>query len=153
MSGPPIAGVLVMEPFPHHYIVSLFDRTLTAPPREPIAAGPPPQFGGSDRVWSPEELLVGAALECLWTTFEAYARREKLTVRHWAGSGVGVLDRTASVPAFTSIELSVHLQVDPGDEERARSVLTKAEANCIISHALRVPVTLIPSVETSAAAS
>lgn len=151
--GPSFAGVAGMEPFPHHYIVSLFDRALTAPPRAPIAAGAPPQFGGSDRVWSPEELLVGAALECLWTTFEAYARRENLAVRHWASSGVGILDRTASVPAFTSIELSVHLQVDAGDEERARSLLKKADANCIISHALRVPITVIASVDAYAAAS
>jgi len=142
-----------MEPFPHHYIVSLFDRALTSPPKDPIAAGPPRQFGGSDRVWSPEELLVGAVLECLWTTFEAYARRAQLVVRHWAGSGVGILDRTASVPAFTSIELTVHLQVDAGEEERARSLLTKAEANCIITHALRAPVTVAASVDPYAAAS
>jgi organic hydroperoxide reductase OsmC/OhrA len=129
-----------MTPFPHHYVVSLLDGSLTAPPRLPIALGPPPQFGGTDRVWSPEELLVGAVLECLWTTFEAFARRDKLVVRSWSGSGVGILDRAERVPSFTSIELLVHVVVDAGNEERGRALLAKAEDNCIISHALRVPV-------------
>jgi organic hydroperoxide reductase OsmC/OhrA len=129
-----------MSPFPHHYVVSLLDGALTAPPRAPIAVGPPPQFGGTDRVWSPEELFVGAILECLWTTFEAYARRDKLVVRKWSGSGLAILDRVERVPSFTSIELMVRIEVDAGNEDRGRTLLAKAEDNCIISHALRVPV-------------
>jgi organic hydroperoxide reductase OsmC/OhrA len=142
-----------MEPLPHRYIVALFDGALRAPPREPIAAGTPPQFGGTDRVWSPEELLVGATLGCLWTTFEAYARRDGLVVRHWDGSGVGVLDRGTKTPAFKVIELTVHIEVDAGKEDRARELLAKAEANCIISNALRAPVELKAFVDAYAAAS
>ncbi len=73
-----------MTPFPHQYIVTLADGELRAPPRAPIAAGPPPQFDGSDRVWSPEELLVAATLECLWTTFENLARRQGLGAHDFA---------------------------------------------------------------------
>jgi len=128
--------------FPHRYEVRLEDRQLLAPPRAPIAAGSPPQFGGTDQVWSPEELLVGAVLECLWTTFEAYARKDGLEVSGWTGSGVGVLDKGPGGPVFTSIDLSVELAVRPEDEERARSTLVKAEQNCIISRALSAPVRL-----------
>ncbi|CAN5557597.1 hypothetical protein BH11MYX1_BH11MYX1_11690 [soil metagenome] len=129
-------------PFPHHYTVTLADGLLSSPPREPIALGPPPQFGGTDRVWSPEELLVGAVLECLWTTFDAYARHDALEVHGWSGSGVGVLEKGSPVPVFSSIALSVELVVAAADEERARRVLTTAEQHCIISNALKVPVTL-----------
>jgi len=135
--------------FPHHYKVELEDRELRAPPRAPIAVGPPPQFGGTDGVWSPEELLVGAVLECLWTTFEAYARRERLEVLGWAGSGVGVLDKGSGGPTFTSIHLKVQLTVAPGDEARARQTLTTAEAHCIIARALNVPVALEISMRSS----
>jgi organic hydroperoxide reductase OsmC/OhrA len=129
-------------PFPHRYQVRLDGGRLHAPPRAPIELGAPPQFGGSELVWSPEELLVGAVLECLWTTFQAIARREGLEVRGWSGDGVGVLDRAPGVPAFTSIELAVELIVAPGDEERARRVLATAHDRCIISRALRAPVTV-----------
>lgn len=136
-------------PFPHRYEVSLADGQLHAPPRRPIAAGPPPQFGGTDQVWSPEELLVGAVLECLWTTFEAYARREALAVRTWSGTGVAVLDKSAAGPVFTSIELSVSLTVGPNDEERARRLIATAEKHCIISNALRTPVTVHAQVDVA----
>lgn len=135
-----------MTPFPHRYTVTLSNKQLLAPPREPIALGPPPQFGGSDRVWSPEELLVGATLECLWTTFAAYAKRDGLSVADWSGTGVAILDRGSPVPVFTSITLAVELVVSPGDEERARKLLRKAEAGCIVSNALNVPVALEISV-------
>ena len=128
--------------FPHHYSVTLEDRRLAAPPRTPIAVGAPPQFGGSDEVWSPEELLVGAALECLWTTFEAYAHHDQLEFAGWRGTGVGTLDKGPTGPAFTSIVLSVELTVAAADVERARRLLDTAEKHCIISNALRVAVTV-----------
>lgn len=141
-----------IAPFPHRYTVLLRDRHLEAPPRAPIAAGPPPQFGGSDAVWSPEELLVAAALECLWTTFEAYARRDKLAVRDVRGSAVGVLDKGPSGPTFTAIVVAFEVLVDAGDEARAHELIATAEKRCIISQALRVPVTVEPNVRVAASA-
>jgi organic hydroperoxide reductase OsmC/OhrA len=135
-----------IAPFPHRYTVRLADRQLLAPPRAPIAAGSPPQFGGSDSVWSPEELLVAAALECLWTTFEAYARHDALAVHRWSGTGVAVLEKGSPVPKFTSITLRVEMVVAESDVERARRLLQTAEQRCIISHALSVPVILEPIV-------
>ena len=129
-------------PFPHHYTVELKDRRLAAPPRAPIAVGAPPQFGGSDEVWSPEELLVGAVLECLWTTFEAYARHDELEFSGWRGTGSGVLDKGPTGPEFTSITLAVEMTVAAADVERARRVLDTSEKHCIISNALRVGVTV-----------
>ncbi len=135
-----------IAPFPHVYTVALEDRQLLAPPRAPIAAGPPPQFGGSDAVWSPEELLVASALECLWTTFEAYARHDQLEVVRFAGKGTAVLDRGPGIPVFTSLALHVDLEVHAGDEARARALLETAESKCIISNVLKVRVTLDVSV-------
>lgn len=129
-----------IAPFPHRYAVTLSDRQLSAPPRTPIAAGAPPQFGGSDAVWSPEELLVGSTLLCLSTTFDAFARRESLAVGEWRGEAVGVLEKGPGGPAFTAIDLRVAITVGAGDEERCRRLIAMAEKHCIISHALRCPV-------------
>jgi organic hydroperoxide reductase OsmC/OhrA len=142
-----------IAPFPHTYTVTLEDRQLFAPPRAPIAVGPPPQFGGTPDRWSPEELLVAAALECLWTTFEAYARRDKLAVQRFAGRGTAVLDRAPGVPTFTSLTLHVDLLVAAGDEERARTLLETAESKCIISNVLKVRVTLDVAVSSNLALS
>jgi hypothetical protein len=53
---------MAIMPFPHRYSVDSSDDRLTAEPRQPIEVGAPPQFGGTNEVWSPEELLVGAVL-------------------------------------------------------------------------------------------
>jgi organic hydroperoxide reductase OsmC/OhrA len=138
-----------IAPFPHRYSVHLADRLLFAPPRAPIAAGSPPQFGGSDAVWSPEELLVAAALECLWTTFEAYARHDALDVRNWTGTGTAILEKGSPVPTFSSITLHVELEVAAGDDARARRLLETAEQRCIISNALKIPVVVDAMVRTT----
>jgi len=138
----------VTTPFPHRYAVSLADGLLSADPRPPIPAGAPPQFGGTDKVWSPEELLVAAVLLCLKTTFDAYARRDSLEVRDWRGTGTGVLDKSPTGPAFSSIQLRVELKVVPGDEERARKLLDTAEHHCIIANAIKAPVQLEASVSS-----
>lgn len=129
-----------ISPFPHRYTVRLADRRLLAPPRAPIAAGSPPQFGGTETVWSPEELLVAATLECLWTTFEAYARHEGLEVHDWSGTGTAVLEKGSPVPTFSAITLQIEVTVAPANEVRARTLVERAEKRCIISNALKVPV-------------
>ena len=131
-----------MTPFPHHYRVSFTAGQLLAPPRAPIAAGAPPQFGGDEHVWSPEELLAGAALACLWTTFQALARRDKLEVAAWDGQALAVLDRGLPVPVFTAITLTVAIRVAAGEEDRARALIAKAERQCIVSFALKTPVAI-----------
>lgn len=143
---------MAIAPFPHHYSVLLRDGRLEAPPRAPIAAGAPPQFGGGDDVWSPEELLVAAALECLWTTFDAYARHDGLAVREVRGSATGVLEKAAGGPAFTRIVIALEVLVEPGDEQRARRVVETAERHCIVSRALKTPVTVELNVLAAASA-
>lgn len=138
-----------IAPFPHRYTVRLEHQSLVAPPRAPIAAGSPPQFGGSETVWSPEELLVAAVLECLWTTFEAYARHDELAVTSWSGTGTATLEKGKPVPTFSSIALRVNLTVAAGDEQRARRLIETAEQRCIISRALNVSVTLDAVVHTA----
>lgn len=129
-----------IAPFPHRYVVSLSDDQLLAPPRSAIVAGSPPQFGGSEQVWSPEELLVGAVLLCLRTTFDAYARRDSLEVLDWQGTVTGTLVKGQGGPVFSAIDVDVTLTTAPGDEARATELLEKAERNCIISRALQAPV-------------
>jgi organic hydroperoxide reductase OsmC/OhrA len=134
---------MTIVPFPHQYVVSLQDGELAAPPRTAIRVGAPPQFGGSEGVWSPEELLVGAAMTCLQTTFEAYARRDKLEILRWRTIGTGLLDRGPLGPVFTEILLEVEVETAPGTEAQAAGLVRRAEQHCIISRALACPVRVV----------
>lgn len=133
-------------PFPHSYSVGLTADRLTAEPRQPIAVGAPPQFGGTNEVWSPEELLVGAVLLCLKTTFDAFARKAELAIHSWMGKGTGVLDNGPAGAIFTSIRIELDIETDSGAESRVRDLLRSVERACIISRAIEAPVEVVASV-------
>lgn len=135
-----------IAPFPHRYSVVLDHAQLVAEPREPIRTGAPPQFGGRDDVWSPEELLVSAALSCLKQTFDAYAHRAGVAILDWRGSGTGVLVKGPEGPTFSSIDLEVEIVTAAGDEVRVEAMLANSERLCIISRALAVPVRVVAKV-------
>ena len=142
-----------IAPFPHRYIVELEAGIMTSLPRAQIHVGAPPQFGGTDTVWSPEELLVGAVITCLQTTFDAFARRDKLAFSSWRATGTGVLEKGPAGPRFTGIDVHVQLATAPDQEPLARTVLALAERNCIVSHALTCPVRVTAAVNERLAAS
>src|SRR5262245_20352165 len=67
--------------------------TVAAPPRATIAAGAPPEFGGTDEVWSPEHLCVAAVNTCVMLTFATIANNSKVPFRAYASSAVGTLEK------------------------------------------------------------
>lgn len=84
-------------------------------------------------------------LECLWTTFEAYARHDALEVSRWSGTGTAVLEKGSPIPTFSAITLRVELEAaSAADVERGRRL-----QRCIISNALKVPVKLEAVVQDS----
>ena len=138
---------MAIAPFPHTYTVSLIDDQLLAPGRTSVAIGAPPQFGGTEPVWSPEDLLAGATLACLKTTFDAYARKEGLLVGDWIGRATATLEKTRAGPAFTGIALEVDLTVAAQDAVRARETVDRAERHCLVSAALKIPITLVVRID------
>jgi organic hydroperoxide reductase OsmC/OhrA len=134
-------------PFPHQYHVSLSwiegrQGALHADGAPKIVGGPPAQFDGSNRWWSPEQLLLGSTALCLMTTFLTLAARENLVIDGYEGRADGTLDKTRVGIYFTRIDLYAEITVGASDIEAARRVLEAAKKHCIISNALEPPVEL-----------
>ncbi|HRC54935.1 MAG: OsmC family protein [Myxococcales bacterium] len=127
--------------FPHMYSATI-DRVavsrarIEAGQRPVLQGGPPPEFQGDEVSWTPEHLLMAALGLCLFTTFEAFAARDKLTVVSWRDTAKGELDRTASGLAFKSFVIEIDVTVAAGEAGKAQEVFDKAKKNCIISRAL-----------------
>lgn len=139
-----------MAAYPHTYASELRwtsgrQAVVSAAPRPDIAAGAPPEFGGTDSVWSPEHMLLGSASLCLLLTFLALAERAKLPVESYASSTEGVLDKTEAGLAFTRVTVRVRLRSP--EQARAEAMLQTAKRYCIVSNSLKTPVV----VEASAA--
>jgi organic hydroperoxide reductase OsmC/OhrA len=143
--------------FPHRYEVTLSwagqgGATLQAPARPSIEAGAPPEFGGRDSWWSPEHLLLSSLSLCLMTTFEALARKARLSVLGYACHGEATLDRAETGLAFTAFRLQVRVDVAEADAERTPKLLESAKKHCLVARALAVPVDVDIAVVTPTAA-
>ncbi len=130
-------------PFPHHYqtwlVRTLSSRArLEAPPRPMIAGGPPAELDGDATSWSAEHLLLSSIGLSLLQTFEALAARDRVELISWEARVGGVVDRTDAGLAITRV--SVELDMEVGEVERARATLEEARQHCVITNALRVPV-------------
>lgn len=140
--------------FPIEYDVELEKATrspmvVRAPHRPEIAAGPPPEFGGSDVWWSPEHLLVAAATSCFVATLEAAARAAELPLGAVRCRGKGILGRQPDGVGFTSVHLAVDLHVTAPDVERARKLVEDTKTRCFVARSLRCPVDVTAEIRAS----
>lgn len=143
-----------MHPFPHRYEVEATGdaerATVSAPGLPPLSTAPPAQFGGPGDQWSPETLLVAAAVDCFILTFRAIAQASKLPWTRLSCSGEGVLDRVEGTTRFTGLALGARLTVPAGgDAEKAKRLLEKAERTCLITNSLALQRTLTCEVEVA----
>lgn len=137
-----------MEAYPHRYEVRAAAEPtgsvrVQATGLPTLATAPPPQFGGPGDQWSPETLLVAAAVDCFVLTFRAIAVASKLTWQSLGCDAEGVLDRADGVLRFTALHVRAHLRLPAGgDAERAKRLLQKAERGCLVTNSLAFRPTL-----------
>lgn len=107
----------------------------------------PPEFKGHEGIWSPEDLFVASANACLMTTFLAMAERAALGFTAFVSDAEGTLELVDGKFRFTKIVLRPRLTLKPGeDAAKARQLLEKAEANCLVSNSMSCTMSLEPTV-------
>ncbi len=103
---------------------------------------PPPVFRGTDpATWSPEDFFVAAAASCLAVTFTGLAERAGLKYRRLHVDADGVCGRRDDGRfGFTRVLLRLQLETGPADAAEARRLVEQAEASCLVSASLDLPV-------------
>lgn len=131
-----------MSDFPHEYKVSASSGatggvTVSAPGLPDIASGPPPQFGGSGDVWSPEDFITAAVADCFILSFKAVARGSRFDWTHLDCHVSGFLDKVEGVLRFTRFDVKAVLTVPEGtDTGKAIKLLEKSDKACLITNSL-----------------
>ena len=121
------------------------ERTVRASVRgkPSIAVATPPEFHREAdlRVWSPEDMLTAAAASCLAVTIAGAAAREDLHFADLRVDATGVVGRRDDGRfGFIRIEQHVRIGVAAADEERARALVERAEASCLVAVSLDVEI-------------
>jgi peroxiredoxin-like protein len=108
-----------------------------------VEVATPPEFKGHAGIWSPEDLFVASANICLMTTFLSFAERAGLSFTAFESEAEGLLELVEGKFAFTSIVLKPRITLKPGEDVgKAKGLIEKAEANCLISNSMKAKVTL-----------
>lgn len=99
----------------------------------------PPQFGGLEGRWSPEDLLLSAVASCFTTTFQAVARYSKFDFLDLEVQVEGTVAKSSSGYAFSGIVIRPKLTLsDENAQTRGLELLKKAKSLCLVSRALSV---------------
>jgi len=129
--------------------------TVRARNNPALAIATPPEFGGPEDLWSPEELLVASVGGCLMSTFLYFAERFNVALEGYSSTSRGSLEKTRDGLRFTGIEVAIRVTVpDAAAREKAASPRLKEmlEKYCPVSAALNCPVRLDLSVVPQAGA-
>jgi organic hydroperoxide reductase OsmC/OhrA len=107
----------------------------------------PPQFGGLEGRWTPEDLLLSAVASCFTTTFHAVSGYAKFAYTDLEVAVEGTVDKTQTGYGFTRIVIRPRLMIsDQQEEARASDLLTKAKGLCLIARALAIAQEFEPHV-------
>ncbi|HEV2227456.1 MAG TPA: OsmC family protein [Steroidobacteraceae bacterium] len=131
------------QPYPHTYSVAARGGPsglvpLSSPGLPELASAPAREFGGPGTHWSPETLLVAAIADCYVMTFRAVSAAALFGWLKLECRVDGVLERVKRAPCFTRLRTVATLTVAPGaDVAKARRLLRKTDAACLVANSLR----------------
>jgi peroxiredoxin-like protein len=112
-----------------------------------ILVATPPEFKGHDGIWSPEDIFVASANICLMTTFLAVAERAGLAFISYESQAEGWLELVDGKFQFTAITLKPTITLATStDLAKAKELIEKAEANCLIANSMKAKVSLEPTI-------
>ena len=120
---------------------------LEAEGKPSIEVATPPEFGGPEAFWSPEDLFVSSINICVLTTFLAIVQRQGIKFISYQSEAEGKLQMAEGVFMFTQVVVRPRVEVK--DEEMVTAVsqaLEKAERHCLISSSVKTQVTVEPQV-------
>ena len=114
-------------------------------PDLPVAT--PPEFKGHEGIWSPEDLFVSAVNVCIMSTFLAFAERAGLSFSSYESEAEGQVELVEGKLRVTEVAVRPSVTVPAADAvEKAKEILAKAEANCLISNSVTSRVMMEPKV-------
>jgi peroxiredoxin-like protein len=112
----------------------------------------PPQFGGFEGRWTPEDLLLSAVASCFVTTFRVLAEHSKWEYADLQVEASGIVSKAESGYSFHQITLRPHLKVAAVAEiAKGEQLLHKAQNLCLVSRAISVIQVFEPVVELATA--
>lgn len=113
-----------------------------------VQVATPPEFKGHDGIWSPEDFFVASVNSCVMSTFLAFAERAGLAFIAYESEAEGRLELVDGRFQFTTILVRPRISLKPGEDPgKAKELMAKAEANCLVSNSIKTRVMVELSIQ------
>jgi len=123
---------------------------LTAEGKPDINVATPPDFGGHEGVWSPEDLFVAAVNCCIMTTFLYYRAKEDIELVSYSSTAEGNLHYGEEGLVFTLVRVKPEVVVaSDSDRKKAEQAIQRAESACLVSKSLHTEVIVEPQIQVA----
>ncbi len=108
-----------------------------------IEVATPPEFGGPEGIWTPEDLLTSAVESCIMASSLFFLNRGKIGFRSYKSKATGTMEKGAGGLTFSRIAVEVTVELDdPAQADAAHKAVIQAEKTCPLSNSLKCPVEL-----------
>ena len=108
----------------------------------------PPEFGGMEGRWTPEDLLLAALASCFTTTFRVIAGYSMFEYTDLQVEVEGTVCKSETGYSFSGITLRPTVTIQCEEmRDRALNLLQKTKTACLVSKALATSPVLEPNVE------
>lgn len=118
---------------------------LSCEGRPDIQVACPPEYGGHENIWSPEDLFVASVEVCVMTTFLWLAGREGMTPSSYESDASAIATMADGVFGIPKVTVRVRVGVE---KEEDRGVAKKALGGvmdwCLVTKSIRPEVVIEP---------
>lgn len=122
--------------------------SLTADGKPAIDLATPPDFGGHEGVWSPEDLFVASVNSCILTTFLYHGAKQGIELVSYSSTAEGILEYGEEGLVFTRVMVRPEVVVaSERDRQKTERALQQSEKSCLISNSVNTAVTLEPQIQ------
>ncbi len=142
------------ETLAHTYNTSLIwvtgedEGIIKSGTRMPLLFGPPPEFNGTDTVWSPEHLLLASVSSCYTTTLRYFVKLLKLNIHDYKMDAEMIITKEGASPfSVSKIILNPHIVFAHTPAPNViDNLLSKAKRYCIISNSVNAEIEVKPEI-------
>lgn len=116
--------------------------------KQEIEVATPPEFGGHEKIISPQDLFVSSANVCLMTTLLGTLKNMNIELISYESEAEGILETVDKLKIFTKIIIRPKIKAKT-TEEQIRLVLSHTEKRCLVMNSMKTEVIIEPKIETA----
>jgi organic hydroperoxide reductase OsmC/OhrA len=108
-----------------------------------VEVATPPEFGGPENIWSPEDLLTSSVATCIMSSALFFLERSGIALRAYRSNATATMEKNSAGLEITGVKVDITMELeDPSQQEAAHTAVVQAEKTCPISNGLKCPVEL-----------